>query len=391
MHRRMKLWLALVCAAAAACSHHDTTDGTEGPPGPPGDPGPAGEQGPAGPAGPTGAPGPAGPAGATGPTGPAGATGPAGPAGPIGPMGPAGMQGPPGATGPAGPAGQQGPQGVPGAQGPPGSVYGEAASRFAGYTTTPISGVAGGREKLHAACAAAFTGAHLCHLAEYYLASSATTPPTSGAWIDASGGVDGNSAQVGVENNLANVDLGRYSGVLDFHNCDNWSAATSGSTTTFGDVITPAGWNEAVCTSTHVLACCSTPFLEKFRGFTTATTSGVLAGGRAQMHALCGAQYAGSHLCHLAEYERAQVTTTPPSAGAWIDASGYMQSTGGGTVENDVATSHIGRFAGLLDFHNCDNWTAASSGSTTTFGDVVTPTGWNEAACTTQHALACCQ
>lgn len=305
-------------------------------------------------------------------------------------MGPAGMQGPAGATGPAGPAGQQGPQGVPGSQGPPGSVYGEAASRFAGYTTTPISGVAGGREKLHAACAAAFPNAHLCHIAEYELSSSATPVPAAGAWIDASGGITGNSGTVAVANDLANADLGRFSGVLDFHNCENWTASSAGGNTTFGDIMTPAGWTDVLCTTTHVLACCSTPFLEKFRGFTTATTTGVTS-GRAAMHALCGTQFPGSHLCHIAEYERAQVTVSPPAAGAWIDASGYFETAGGGTVANDAATSHVGRFSGVLDFHNCENWTAATAGGNTTFGDVITPAGWTDVLCTTQHSLACCQ
>jgi hypothetical protein len=306
-------------------------------------------------------------------------------------MGVAGAVGAAGAMGMQGPAGPAGAQGVPGVQGPGGSVSGEAAAVFAGFTANPVTGVAGGREVMNQRCAAAFTGAHLCHLAEYHLANSATIVPAGGAWIDASGGVEGYNANVTVTNDLGSTDLGRYSGPLYSGNCDNWTASTDGGTTTFGDMITTASYTNAVCTTTHVLACCSTPYVETFRGFTTATVTGARPGGRAEMHQLCGAQFAGSHLCHAAEYYRANPTTSTPAGGAWIDASGYSRTAGGANVANDVASVHMGRYGGPLYSGNCDNWTATTDGGTTTFGDTVTALAVTNAVCTSSHPLACCQ
>ncbi len=377
--------------ALAACGGHET--GSEGPEGPAGPAGPAGPQGPPGQVtvldggviqGPPGPEGPAGPAGPAGDTGPAGAQGAAGPMGSMGATGAAGAAGAAGSTGPAGPAG---PQGVAGSQGPGGGVFGEAAAEFAGFTATPISGVAGGRDKMYAACAAAFAGSHLCHIGEYHLANSATVPPAAGAWIDETGGpdVDGNET---VLNELASVELGRFVGTNDFGNCDNWTSAMSVSNPTDGLLIGPAGESTALCTTTHVLACCTTPFAEKFRGFTTATTTGV-AGGRAKMHAMCGAQFAGSHLCFSAEFYRSQTAVTPPVGGAWIDESGFVRNSF--QVTNDIAGRDIARFTGTNDFGNCDNWTSAMSVSNPTSGALVVPAGQSTAVCTTSHPLACCQ
>jgi len=97
-----------------------------------------------------------------------------------------GSQGPPGSSGAAGstgPTGPQGPQGVTGAAGPGGMLYGEDAAVFAGFTSATTTGNAGGREAMHALCNAAFSGSHMCHAAEYNLATSATPVPSAGAWI----------------------------------------------------------------------------------------------------------------------------------------------------------------------------------------------------------------
>jgi len=393
--------LAVASILFAACSNHaggDDEGGIEGPAGPAGPQGPQGPQGPPGEVtvldggviqGPPGPQGPAGPAGATGAVGPAGPMGPMGAAGATGAAGAAGPAGPAGATGPAGPPGSMGPQGVPGSQGPGGAVTGEAASRFAGFTPGTYTGVAGGREVMHARCAAAFTGSHLCHTSEYELANSATVPPASGAWLDMSGGIEAYNGFVGASNEIGNVDLGRYTGQLYSANCNNWSEAMSGSTATSGSTIRPDGVTSQLCTTSHALACCSTPYAETFRGLTSTSVTGVRPGGRAEMHQLCGAQFPGSHMCHTAEYQRANPTSSPPAGGAWIDISGFLKQSGSPTSE--IATQHAGRYSGQLYSANCNSWTAALSGSTATSGSIITPSGATSAVCTTSRPVACCQ
>jgi hypothetical protein len=57
-----------------------------------------------------------------------------------------------------------------------------------------------------------------------------------------------------------------------------------------------------------------------FAGFTSTAVNGAI-GSREQMHAMCAAQFAGSHLCHTAEYQLANSSVPVPADGAWIDAS----------------------------------------------------------------------
>ncbi len=259
---------------------------------------------------------------------------------------------------------------------------------FAGFTSATYNGLAGGREQMNALCGAAFSGAHLCHMGEYHLTTSATTVPAAGAWIDASGGIETSGAAV--INQIATPDIGRYTDQLPFDNCDNWTASTDGVNTTSGALLTPAGESTATCTTTHPLACCSTPYKEVFRGFTPATTSGV-AGGRNVMHAMCGAAFPSSHMCHVAEYYRAEPTTPPPSGGAWLDYSGFPLNSAGAQVTSAIADVHSGRYAGQLPFGNCDNWTASTDGVNATSGLVVTAAGGTTAECTSVHAVACCE
>ena len=372
-------------------------EGAEGPPGPEGPQGPAGPQGPPGQVtvldggvlqGPKGDPGETGPAG---PAGPAGPMGPMGPMGVTGPMGVMGPMGPMGSTGVAGATGPAGAQGVAGAQGPGGGVFGEAAATFAGYTTASVVGATiGGREKMHATCAAQFTASHLCHAAEYWLSNSATVPPTAGAWMDASGAVAQDTGDVFLTTGLASIEAGRYTSFAFQQNCDNWTAASDNGNVTDAVTITPSGTSLAQCTTSHVLACCSTPFAEKFKGYTPATTTGVLAGGRAAMHALCGTAFAGSHMCHAAEYFRANTATPVPAGGAWIDPSGFPRS-GGGSISNSIAIATAGRYASFAFQENCDNWTAATDNGNVTDGLTITAAGPAIAQCTTSHVVACCQ
>ena len=346
------LGVVVVCSlssvVAAGCSDaEDGSRGLEGPPGP---------AGPAGPAGPEGPPGPAG-----------------GPPGPVGPIGPAG---------PPGPSGPIGAQGVAGPRGPAGSLFGEDAVVFAGFTSTPIDGAIGGRERMHAQCNAAFAGSHLCHVVEYQLANSATPVPAAGAWIDSSGTADGGFAEAEINDEVASPTSGRYIGRHPYANCNSWTSIASAS----GLGLEAGGAFLQDCAELHVLACCSTPYRERFRGFTTAAITGN-AGGRALMHARCGAEFAGAHLCHAAEYGRAASTVSPPLAGAWIDPSGFATPSGG-KVETRVAAPGLGRWTGRSGYDNCENWTTSAGASA---GFTVKPGLVTSSSCATARPLACCE
>lgn len=300
--------------------------------------------------------------------------------GAMGAMGPAGAIGPPG---PAGAPGSAGPQGVPGARGPAGSLFGEDAAAFAGFTSTPIDGAIGGREQMHAACAAEFPGSHLCHIAEYNLANSATPVPAGGAWIDDSAAADG--AGGGTVSDVATRDAGRVTGWGQF-NCWSWSDTGS----SWGATLNRDGAYLAACATQHVLACCSTPYLERFAGYTAATTTGA-AGGRSEMHRRCGQEFPGSHLCHIAEYNRATPTVAPPASGAWIDTSGYPTPSGG-SADITAAARNFGRVTAKADYDNCDNWTAtAIPGAYTLEGLAVAPVHAYSVSCATARPLACCE
>lgn len=398
----MSLRASLLCSLLIGCG----SEAGEGPPGPPGEPGESGVPGPQGPKGepgsPGGATGPAGPQGPIGPAGPtgaagaSGASGPMGPSGPLGPMGvmgligptgttgPAGVNGSPGATGPGGPAGPPGAgnPGPAGPTGPAGTLYGEVASAFAGFTAATTTGAAGGREQMHARCAAEFPDGHLCHYGEYQLAASGISVPASGAWIDfscieqnAGGTVE--SGNLGCGSYSGSPDSGRSTSTPTGGNCMAWTAATNVNMT--GIMLHPSLVLSGACTEARPLACCTTPYHETFRGFTTATTSGA-AGGRPAMHARCSAQFAGSHLCHHAEYHRATPTVSPPAGGAWIDNSTF-NSAG----ENDGAMPNSGR--STHPNGACASWT---DGNPNRSGTTMTTANSTNGACDVQRPLACC-
>jgi hypothetical protein len=312
--------------------------------------------------------GPMGPMGMQGPMGATGANGAAGPAGPAGPVG---------NPGPAGPAGNPGPAGP---QGPAGTLFGEQASAFAGFTTATTTGAAGGREAMHARCAAEHAGSHLCHYAEYQLAASAATVPADGAWLDMScieqtAGGTVESGRLGCGDQLGSPDSGRYIDTSTGGNCSNW---TSSAAFVRGGVINVASELSALCEVARPLACCTTPFVEELRGFTTATTTGA-AGGRAAMHARCAQQFAGSHMCFLAEYTRAHPTVSPPAGGAWLDGSTYHQ-----VGEYRGAMPRSGRLTRSTS--GCNGWTAGGLNQGTT----ITPNGWLSQTCDTARPVACC-
>jgi hypothetical protein len=263
--------------------------------------------------------------------------------------------------------------------------FGEDAAQFAGFTTATYSGVAGSREAMHARCAAAFAGSHLCHLAEYVLATPATIVPVAGAWLDGSSDLEGLTGDPSTAYNLGSRSAGRYAGGGDY-NCGSWSTAMSGTSPLNGTIVTRAGSDRVACTTTRPLACCSSPYRERFRGFTTATFTGARTGGRNELHQMCGAQFAGSHLCYIAEYQRATPTITPPANGAWIDVNGYLRSQSGVQIDFMLSGHTTGRYAGGSDW-NCGGWTSSASGFS---GAAITPSGVAAKACTLSLPAACC-
>ena len=373
----------------------DGATGATGPAGPANGPaGPAGPAGPQGPAGPAGAQGPMGMPGMAGPAGTQGAAGAAGPAGAVGAMGPAGPAGPQGPAGPSTP----GPQGAPGQPGPAGNLYGEEAATFAGFTPASVQGAPGSRQQMHALCAAAFAGSHLCHAAEYGLASSATPVPPAGAWIDTTGYLDYQNIGVYSTPELASTVGGRYTDPSTGFDCTDWTALTwlngGNSIPTTGTLITPAGPGSDLCQHPHPLACCSSPYREKFAGYSTPSNGA--PGGAAAMHAQCAIQFAGAHMCHIAEYERAAATVAPPAAGAWLDSSAFMTTTAQGPYQvTGMAAKSAGRFIGSSTGFNCSAWTALTwlngGNSIPTTGTVITPAGAITSLCNVARPIACCE
>jgi hypothetical protein len=254
----------------------------------------------------------------------------------------------------------------------------------------------GSREQMHAICAAEYAGSHLCHVAEYYLAATASPVPASGAWADISASISPGSGSVYQIDSLAGPAIGRYVGQSNYNNCINWTANTyqSGSFTydAGGAAITQAGPDSLPCPMPRPLACCATPYREEFAGFTAATTAGDVD-GREQMHYRCALEFPGSHMCHVSEYARATPATTPPAAGACLDISSYFANNSVYQVDT-LAARDGGRYAGQSNYNNCINWTANTyqSGSFTydAGGAAITPSGFNSLPCPVARQVACC-
>lgn len=338
--------------------------GAKGDPGMQGNPGAKGDPGPTGAKGDPGSIGPTGPIGATGPGGMTGAAGPTGAPGPTGGVGPAGAPGPKGIQGDRG---NPGPSGPPG----PGGAVTEDVPSFAGFTSMSYSGkVTGGRTGMHAVCAAAFAGSHLCHAAEYIQSTSSIAPPSSGAWIDAST-MSGTSLA-----NNGSVKAGRFLGA---NNCSSWNNTGGGD---FGATVNALGTIDIYgdCSTARQLACCNTPTKARFAGFTTSTITGA-AGGRWKMHALCATAFAGGHMCHSAEYLRASSAASVPSGGAWIDAS-TLNST-------SVANSGVPDSARFLGSPSCSSWNNSGGAD---YGTIVTEVGSIDVYgdCSKARVVSCC-
>ena len=381
-------WLSLALAplSLSACNTPTPTEPGAGPRGPQGEPGPKGDPGQPGAKGDPGASGPAGPAGAKGdpglqgPKGDPGLPGPKGDPGLPGPKGDPGLPGPkgdPGLPGAKGDPGAAGPKGDPGPQGPMGPAGSgaliEDLGQFAGFTTTSYSGaISGGRTGAHAACAAAFAGAHLCHAAEYIQSNSGTTVPSGGAWLDAS--ISDTESDAFNNGMPGSGRYAYYSGT-----CDSWSTAASGYNGTL--VTASGGISNSACSGSRVLACCNTPSKTRFAGFTRATSNGA-ASGRPAMHGRCATEFPGSHMCHATEFIRSNSTQTVPASGAWLDPS----VSRGASERWNSGMPASGRY--VYYSGTCDSWSTAASGYNGTY--VTANGGIANQSCSTSRSVACC-
>ena len=99
------------------------------------------------------------------------------------------------------------------------------------------------------------------------------------------------------------------------------------------------------------------------------------------MHAKCATAFAGSHMCHLAEYARANPMTSPPSTGLWLDVSAAQLQ-----FDRYTALPFMGRYIEQTSSWNCVNWTV-----TTGTGLVVQASGPTSAVCSAARPVACCK
>ena len=100
---------------------------------------------------------------------------------------------------------------------------------------------------MHALCAAAFSGSHLCHAAEYIRStSSVTVPSPNGAWIDPSTNTSGGTSNSGIP--------GSGRSIYGYH-CATWSDGTSGR---YGTYVTALGTilEDGTCNVSRAVACC---------------------------------------------------------------------------------------------------------------------------------------
>jgi hypothetical protein len=118
----------------------------------------------------------------------------------------------------------------------------------------------------------------------------------------------------------------------------------------------------------------------EFSGFTAAAYTGNL-GGYHGANAKCSAEFPGSYLCTQADYDLANGTVTPPSAGAWIDS---VRTTDGTRRGNSCypATTPYGP------------WTygGGATGNVGQSGVVLTVEGaYSSTLCNQVRPLACCR
>jgi hypothetical protein len=118
---------------------------------------------------------------------------------------------------------------------------------FSGFTVATTNGNGGGRAAMHARCAAEYPGSHLCHMTEYVRASSGTTVPSQGAWLDPSGlAPGGTTTYTGLPS--AGRDTMGWA-------CAHWTLSTNTDTGTYVLATTGAGMT-GTCNVVRPLACC---------------------------------------------------------------------------------------------------------------------------------------
>ncbi|MFT3767585.1 MAG: hypothetical protein QM820_19190 [Minicystis sp.] len=118
---------------------------------------------------------------------------------------------------------------------------------FAGLSSSSYTGNIGGRPAANAVCNAEFSGAHVCHAAEYLRSASTVTVPPEGAWVESSADPNGSQTLQGAP------AFGLHTG----YSCTSF---TSASTTGSGTYIQPSGgvtWGSSnVCSTSRRIACC---------------------------------------------------------------------------------------------------------------------------------------
>jgi hypothetical protein len=117
-------------------------------------------------------------------------------------------------------------------------------AQFAGFTSA--AALMTGRVGMHALCTAQFSGAHMCHAAEYLRSASPDPVPATGAWLDPSVDFDASATSYhGLPGAGRNYNGG----------CTQW---TSKSSTTTGVIVTVEGAfsASALCDVDRPVACC---------------------------------------------------------------------------------------------------------------------------------------
>jgi hypothetical protein len=205
------------------------------------------------------------------------------------------------------------------------------------------SGSIGGRPAAHAACAAEFVGAHVCHASEYNLSVSTADIPVSGAWIESSMDIEGSWTEGGAP----------MFGRNPVNSCNDFTHGGSG--TYPGTLLT---WQGAIgtsytCNVARPLACCNGTPKTHVAGFTATTYSGAVGGWPAAQRA-CEDEFPGAHVCHASEYNRADSTLLIPAGGAWIESS--MDLLGA------WSEGGVGAY-GRNPINSCNHWTHGASGT----------------------------
>jgi len=223
---------------------------------------------------------------------------------------------------------------------------------FAGFTVQFYTGALGGHIGAHQKCNAEFPGAVMCTLSDFDRANPYVAPSPSGAWISSDRTASGVHAQ---------------------NSCSNGGAWNNGTTDT-GTNLNALGvfGSQVACTNLKPIACCRVPMPVVFRGFTSATFTGA-HGGAIGANQKCNAEFPGSSLCTIPEFDRANsYVTPPPASGAWIDSS---RTSTGNRPQNSCSNGGA--------WNNGVNDTGTNLNALGVFGSQV--------ACTNVKPLACCQ